>query len=93
MIRLIAGLFGICLLAGACQTPPSSVDAAWGDAYRANRDAQIENPGAGWQEAAKGVDPLTAERILENYEEGQDAQEHRRPGRSGRSVNIIGLTE
>ncbi len=65
----------------------------WGESYRANRDAMIANPGAGWQEPAQGIDAKTAEHVLENYTKGQEAQEHRRPSEGQGTVNIFGASE
>ena len=39
----------------------------------------IANPNAGTQPTPEGLDPQTGEYVLENYAEGQKAQEHPRP--------------
>lgn len=91
MRRLTTALIlALCFGLSACAHDPSASEEAFGDAYNANREAMIENPGAGWQEPSKGIDARTAEHVLENYSEGQEEQEHRRPRRGEGTVNIFG---
>lgn len=84
-------LFCLALVLGCAHERPTRLDEKFGEAYRASFDAMVENPGAGWQEAEQGIDAMTAEHVLENYEEGQKAQEHHRPSAGGDSV-IFGLS-
>lgn len=58
----------------ACASSHSEVDEHFGNAVRANRAAMIENPEP--TRTARGLDPNTAEHVVENYDEGQKAQEH-----------------
>ncbi len=78
-------LFG----AAACKHPQSAVGESFGDAYRQNRDAMIANPAAGAQDGPEGLDPRSAEHVLENYSKGQKAQEHPRAKDGGTGV-ILG---
>ena len=93
MMRRITTTFGLVLAlcaVGALGCAHSNLDESWGDAYRASRDAMIENPQAGAQAAPEGLDPRSAEHVLENYSKGQRAQEHPRGGVRGARGILIG---
>ena len=56
------------LFAIGCVTP---VDEHWGDAYRANKAAMIQNPDAGSPDPVEGLDPITGQLVVERYEREQ----------------------
>ena len=72
-------------LAG-CKTP-SAVGEHYGEAVRANQDAMIVNPTPS-REAVEGLDPRSAEHVLDNYSKGQKAQKHPR-ARGKRGTGIL----
>ena len=56
------------LFSVGCVTP---VDEHWGDAYRANKAAMIQNPDAGSPDPVEGLDPVTGQLVVERYETEQ----------------------
>ncbi len=75
-ICLAAAALGLSL--SACTRHPHLAE-DFGESHRANASAMIANPNAGTQPTPEGLDPQTGEYVLENYAEGQKAQEHPRP--------------
>ncbi len=97
MRTVVAAIVLVVLSLGSgCITDASRVSENRGNAQNYLRAAQIENPEP-LPGRVDGLDPRTTELVLENYAEGQEAQEHlgsqkREPGtftfgsgRSGRS--------
>ena len=84
-IALATALLGASLVACA-RHPHLSED--FGESHRANASAMIANPNAGTQPTPEGLDPKTSEHVLDNYAEGQKAQEHPRP-RQRRGTGIL----
>ena len=79
MRRLFAGILmvGLCSWGGVTGcAKPTPLDDSWGSTTRANHEAMVVNPGAGQQAAHEGIDPRSAEHVLDNYSKGQKSQEH-----------------
>ena len=51
-----------------CESP---VENHWGEAYRDNKAAMIQNPEAGGTEPVEGLDPVTGKLVVERYEREQ----------------------
>jgi len=76
MRTVVAALALIALgLGSGCVSEPSEVAEHLGNSQRYLRDAQIENPDP-VPGRVDGLDPRSAEHVLENYDKGQKAQEH-----------------
>jgi hypothetical protein len=76
MRAFVAALTFVALCLGSgCVTEPSEVAEHLGNSQRYLRDAQIENPEP-LPGRVDGLDPRSAEHVLENYSKGQKAQEH-----------------
>ncbi|NNL87205.1 MAG: hypothetical protein HKP27_16195 [Myxococcales bacterium] len=88
---LMACLASLAFMSACASDGPTKLDKTWGESLRANREAMVENPNAGFQEAHRGLDAKSAEHVIKNYEKGQDAQEHRRPSKGRATVNVIGV--
>ncbi len=91
MRRFIAtiSIGGFALAATACAAPPH-LSEDFGESHRANVDAMVANPSAGTQPTPVGLGPSTSEHVLDNYAEGQRAQEHPRPKRSRGTGILVG---
>ena len=70
-----AATFVLLSLGSACVGPPSEVGEHYGNSTRYLRAAQTENPEP-IPGRVDGLDARSAELVLENYKEGQEAQEH-----------------
>lgn len=84
--NLGARSLGVWLAAGALAfigtaCAPTPLDKHWGDAYRANKMASIENPEAGSDVPVKGIDPVTGELVIENYKHTQKVENDDDPRR------------
>ena len=91
MTRVLAGICIVGMIALGC-AQPSLLAETHGDAFRSNRDGMVANPepmGAG----VEGLDPRSAERVLENYDKGQKAQEHDRAKTRMKDGIVIGEFE
>ncbi len=67
-------LLGVAIAMGCAQT---LLDETWGQSYRETTESMIANPDAGTTEAEpiEGLDPVTAELVIENYKQKKgDAQ-------------------
>jgi hypothetical protein len=71
--RLWTAIIGVLLLgvAIAMGCAPTLLDETWGLSFRETTDGMIANPEAGTTEAEpiEGLDPLTAELVVENYKQ------------------------
>lgn len=47
------------------------VEEHWGDAYRENKAAMIQNPDAGSPDPVEGLDPVTGQLVVERYKQEQ----------------------
>ncbi len=77
--RLRRATIGVSLLgvAIAMGCAPTLLDETWGQSYRETTESMIANPDAGTTEAEpiEGLDPVTAELVIENYKQKKgDAQ-------------------
>ena len=79
--RLIAAIGAGSLL--GCATD-SHVEKHWSEALRLNMAAMVANPEAPSGNAPQGLDPITAEEVVERYYQSQSRQ----PIRQTRSVVI-----
>ncbi len=59
-------LLGVAIAMGCAQT---LLDKTWGQSFRETTEGMIANPDAGTTEAEpiEGLDPVTAELVIENY--------------------------
>ena len=67
-------LLGVAIAMGCAQT---LLEETWGQSYRETTESMIANPDAGTTEAEpiEGLDPVTAELVIENYKQKKgDAQ-------------------
>ncbi len=73
-VTIGVSLLGVAIAMGCAQT---LLEETWGQSYRETTEGMIANPDAGTTEAEpiEGLDPVTAELVIENYKQKKgDAQ-------------------